>query len=241
MPAVFIHGVPDTIRVWDRVLQQLGRADIVTLALPGFHAPLPKNFTATKEEYVNWIIAQLENISGSVDLVGHDWGCILAVRVASLRPDLIRSWAAGSGPLNRDYQWHPLAKTWQTPAVGEEWMERNKKDDLSRLLQQNNIPPDLAAETASRMDSLMKDSILRLYRSAVNVGAEWQPELAQVSAPGLVFWGEHDPACPVSFADKLAADTKAKRTLKLNCGHWTLIEQPAEVAQAFEKHWASVQ
>ena len=67
MPAVFIHGVPDTYRVWKPVLGHLDRVDIVTLALPGFDSPLPNGFQATKEEYVNWIIKQLEQQSGPVD------------------------------------------------------------------------------------------------------------------------------------------------------------------------------
>ncbi|MFC7644741.1 hypothetical protein ACFQX6_31670 [Streptosporangium lutulentum] len=50
------------------------------------------------------------------------------------------------------------------------------------------------------MDALMRDSVLRLYRSAVRMGEEWEPGLAKMIAPGLVFWGSRDPACPVEFA-----------------------------------------
>jgi pimeloyl-ACP methyl ester carboxylesterase len=83
----------------------------------------------------------------------------------------------------------------------------------------------------------MKDCILRLYRSAVHVGAQWQPGLANVTTPGLVFWGKHDRACPVRFAHELAANTRARRVLELESNHWTLIERPQEVAQALEEHW----
>ena len=70
MPIVFIHGVPDTYRVWDRVRRQLSRNDILGLALPGFDSPVPDDFTATKEDYVDWIIKQIEKQPGPVDLVG---------------------------------------------------------------------------------------------------------------------------------------------------------------------------
>ena len=125
MPAVFVHGVPDTYRVWDRVIPHLSRTDVVALALPGFDSPVPHGFSATKEEYVEWIIGQIEQQSEPVDLVGHDWGCILAVRVASLRPDLVRTWAAGGGPVSKDYEWHELAKIFQCSASST-WFYRRQ-------------------------------------------------------------------------------------------------------------------
>ncbi len=84
MPAVFIHGVPDTYEVWNRLRAKLSRTDVIALALPGFGSPLPKGFRATKEEYVDWIIGQIEQQGEPVDLVGHDWGCIWVARIASL-------------------------------------------------------------------------------------------------------------------------------------------------------------
>ena len=187
MPAVFIHGVPDTYRVWDGVLQQLSRTDVVALALPGFDSPVPNGFTATKKEYVDWIISQLEQHPEPVDLVGHDWGCILAVRVASLRPDLVRTWAAGGGPVSKEYEWHELAKIFQTPGTGEEWMAKLDAKQFSQRLEQLGVPSDLAEETAAHMDDRMKNCILRLYRSAIMLGREWKPGLSNITSPGLVF------------------------------------------------------
>ena len=240
MPAVFIHGVPDTYRVWKPLLQHLDRADIVTLALPGFDSPVPDGFKATKEEYVDWIIGQLEQQPGPVDLVGHDWGCILAVRVASLRPDLIRTWAAGDGPVSKDYEWHALAKIWQTPGAGEEFMAKLDPKQFSGQLEQFGVPMALAAQATEHVDERMKDCILRLYRSAIKVGSEWQPALAEIKAPGLVLWGALDESCPVRFADQLGRDTRARRVLVFDAGHWFPLQTPAETGQALQEHWQSV-
>ena len=210
------------------------------MALPGFNAPLPANFNATKEEYANWIICQLEDMGEPVDLVGHDWGCILTLRVASLRPDLIRSWAAGSGPVSAAYGWHPLAKIWQTPGEGEKWFKELDPFAVADFMAKARLPIERAKEAVRHIDQTMGDCILRLYRSALEVGKQWQPDLGKVQAPGLVFWGEDDTACPLAFADELASDTKASRVLKLDAGHWTIVERSAEVAQALEAHWASV-
>ena len=240
MPAVFVHGVPDTFRVLDPLRKHLSRQDVVALALPGFNSPLPANFDASKEEYANWIIRQLEDLGEPVDLVGHDWGCILTMRVVSLRPDLIRSWAAGSGPVSATYEWHPLAKIWQTPGEGEKWFKELNTSAVTGFMVAAGLPVETAEQTVSHIDSTMGDCILRLYRSAVEVGKQWQSDLAKVQAPGLVFWGEEDTACPVRFADELASDTEARRVVKLHAGHWTIVERSIDVARALEHHWTSV-
>ncbi len=237
MPAVFIHGVPDTYRVWSEVTKHLSRTDVVTLALPGFANDVPPGFQSTKEEYVEWIIQELERLAEPVDLVGHDWGCILVARVASIWPDLIRTWAAGGGPVSRDYEWHPLAKLLQTPGAGEEWVANFNATQFRAQLEELGLPLNASGETVDRIDERMLESILRLYRSAVHVGEEWQPGLESVIAPGLVAWGENDGGCPVRFANELARDTRAARVLKLNAGHWFPKERPAELAHALEKHW----
>ena len=52
----------------------LRRDDIVTPQLPGFCCPRPDDFGATKEEYVDWLVGEVEAaaVDGPVDLVGHD-------------------------------------------------------------------------------------------------------------------------------------------------------------------------
>lgn len=238
MSVVFVHGVPDTFHVWDQVRGQMPTLETTALALPGFGCPIPQGFTATKEEYVGWIINQLEEFSEPVDLVGHDWGCLLTARVASLRPDLLRTWAGGDGPVSAEYEWHPLAKLWQTPGVGEKWMAEMEPDMLSQQLQELGVPAALARDAAGRLDPLMQDCILRLYRSALTVGAEWEPGLTTVTVPGLVFWGRDDQACPVAYADKMGASLHAS-VLTLDCGHWTPLQKPGEIAEALRQHWAA--
>src|SRR4051812_48349641 len=113
MPAVFVHGVPETHRTWDAVRDAVERDDTIALALPGFDAPLPDQWPesggATKEHYPEWIVREPEAVGERVDLVGHAWGSILVQRVASPRPDLVRTLACGGGPLDREYVWHDLA------------------------------------------------------------------------------------------------------------------------------------
>ena len=100
------------------------------------------------------------------------------------------------------------------------------------MLLKDGMPKDYAAEAPRRVDATMGDCLLRLYRSGVTVGADWQPGLADVTAPGLVIWGERDQTVPVANADILARDTSARRVLRLNAGHWWPFQRLEEVATA---------
>lgn len=106
MPAVLVHGVPDTHRVWRSVVQKLGRDDIVTRSLPGFGRPVRPGFDGTKEAYCEWLLRELRRIEGPIDLVGHDWGGLLVVWAVSVEPNFVRTWAAGAAPLDAQYEWH---------------------------------------------------------------------------------------------------------------------------------------
>jgi pimeloyl-ACP methyl ester carboxylesterase len=237
MPAVFVHGVPDTYRLWDKLRSHLARRDVLAPALPGFGCPVPAGFAATKEAYVDWLAAEIERVGEPVDLVGHDWGSLLVQRVVSLRPELIRTWACGNGPIDREYVWHDLAQQWQTPGVGESIMSMMTTDALAEGLPANGIPAEDARVVAEHVDDVMKDCILRLYRSAVQVGAEWEDDVARITRSALVLWGHDDPFVSPRFAERLAKRVRGELVLLEGCGHWWPHERAREAAEALERFW----
>ena len=238
MPAVFVHGVPDTHRVWRTLIRRLRRDDVVTVSLPGFGCDVPPGFDCSKEAYCDWLLSEVDNLGGPVDLVAHDWGAILALRVASLEPKLIRTWAVGGAPLDPEYEWHKVAKLWQTPEVGEQVMEKLTPETLAPGLVAAGVPAEDAAEAAGHVDATMKRSILALYRSGVRVGAEWEHGLSRVGGRGLVLWGADDPYAAPVFGSRLASRTGARFVTYAGCGHWWQLERPGEVAKELEALWA---
>lgn len=235
--AVFVHGVPDTHRLWGPMLELLD-VDAVCLSLPGFDAPLPPGFDATKEAYIDWVIAEVEALGEPVDLVGHDWGALLVQRVASLRPDLVRTWASGDAAADAEYVWHDVAQMWQTPEVGEQLMEGFTPEAVVTTLVPEGIPEAAAQEMSLYMDDTMKDCILKLYRSAVTVGAEWQPDLVNAATrPALVIWGRHDPYVQLDVGERLAERVGGDLVV-LETRHWWPVEAPADGAAALAAFWA---
>src|SRR5436853_3550746 len=146
-----------------------------------------------RNDNVEWLIGEIEGVGAPVDLVGHDWGSLLVQRVVSLRPDLVRTWACGDGPIDVDYVWHDLAQQWQAAGVGEQLMAMFTPEAMVEALVAAGVPRAYAEESTQHVDEAMKDCILRLYRSAVNVGREWQGGVENVRRPALVLWSRDDP------------------------------------------------
>ncbi|MEQ1753629.1 MAG: alpha/beta hydrolase [Micropepsaceae bacterium] len=239
MPAVFVHGVPDTALVWRPLLETLSRRDVSCISLPGFGNRRPAGFSPSKDGYVSWLINELKKISGPIDLVGHDWGSLLVTRVVSLEPGLARTWCVGAAPLDPEYVWHDTARIWQTPGKGEELMKLFGGDGLARGLAAQGIPLAQARETASHIDDEMKECILALYRSAIRVSDEWFGDLKRVQAPGVVLWGENDPYASSLFGGKLATNMNGKFVQVSGTGHWYQVERPDVVATQLELLWNS--
>ena len=120
---VFLHGVPETSALWDGVRAEFDE-ETVALSLPGFGCERPEGFGATKDDYADWLITELEKFDAPVDLVGHDWGALLTYRIATTRGDLLRSWTADiANGVHPNVQWHQYARTWQTPGEGEAYFK----------------------------------------------------------------------------------------------------------------------
>jgi len=231
MPVVFVHGVPETPRVWDDLRAQLSRDDVVALQLPGFGCPRPDGFGATKEEYVGWLTGadELAKIDGPIDLVGHDWGGGFTVRLVSTRPELVRSWVTdAAGLADEEFVWHDFAKLWQTPGEGEQF-----------FAQQLAIPPEQRGPMAD-LDQTMADCILDLYRSATDVGREWSGLFRAIPRPGLVLVPLNDPFLSADHARRAAQKAGAGVNELAGLGHWWMTEDPATAAATLERFWSSL-
>jgi pimeloyl-ACP methyl ester carboxylesterase len=238
MPAFLVHGVPETHHLWDSVREILKRDDVIAPDMPGFSRDAPAGFDHTKEAYLDWLVPEVEKVGEPVDLVGHDWGALLVERLVSVRPELVRTWAAGGGAIDETYDWHPAAKIWQTPGQGEAFMQGMTTEAIVPIFVADGVPEATAREVASRIDDRMKGAILPLYRSAVDVGTEWGPDLDRIDRPGLLIFGEKDQYMQPEFARRLAARTSAELVF-LPGGHWWPLQFPKETAEALERHWAN--
>ncbi|MBL0916717.1 MAG: alpha/beta hydrolase, partial [Sphingopyxis sp.] len=221
----------------------LGAAPVAVPALPGFTASLPPGFSATKEAYADWAVGQAEALfaqHGPIDIIGHDWGALIAQRTAMLRPDLFRSWAVSNAVIDPDYRGHRLARIWNTPILGELFMALSKPAKLADGLAAQGMPADIAEEEAAQW--ALKDkrrAILKLYRSAKGLSFEhdWARDIGKLPANGALVWGEGDPYVELSVAQRFSSRTGTPLTVIESAGHWAIAERPDAVAAALHSFW----
>lgn len=248
-PVVLVHGNPETAEVWNPLLAQLGRTDVVTLSPPGFGQPAPSGFDATVDGYRLWLIAMLEQFREPVDLVGHSLGGMHVAQVAMSRPDLIRSWASDAlGLFAPDYQWHARARTWQQEGAGEESVRQIFGGTLEHRLAVAagiGMTGPAAERVAVGFDDGMGQAVLSLLRSAA------QPVMADAGRglvaarqrPGLALLAMADTEASGGTLDqhRRMAELSGARVAELpGVGHWWPLEDPRPAADALSSFWAEL-
>ena len=238
---LFIHGVPDTGYMWGPLVKALGlvEGEFIAPTLPGFDGATPIGFAATKEAYLGWVSQTLEDTAaahGPVDIVGHDWGAPLCALAAQMNPEAIRTWTVVNAVPEPSYEWHSLARKWQTPILGELFMALGSTKNFRRQLIAAGMPRAIADHEAPRIDSHMKRAILKLYRSAKNP-AEWSVDFSNIADRGLVMWGADDPFVPIKFAKTFCNRWNIPLANEEGVGHWGICERPDAFAAHLKGHW----
>jgi pimeloyl-ACP methyl ester carboxylesterase len=247
MTVVFVHGLPETSDIWSPLRRVLDR-DAIAVALPGFGTARPEGFTATKDAYAQWLADALKGVKEPVDVVGHDLGALLTMRVASVAVVPVRSWTVDVANIfHPRFVWPERVHQLQTPGVGEEMLKIMREADpddprstASRLIG-GGAPQALARTIGAAHDEVMSQSILDFYRSAVpNVASGWWEEIAgPTRSRGLVLLlpdPPEDEAMSLEVAEHLGAETA--RLDGLN--HCWMAEAPETVAPVLEGFWASL-
>jgi pimeloyl-ACP methyl ester carboxylesterase len=221
-PTLWLHGVPDASELWTPFLERAGG---VAPDLPGFGRSAKRgDIDYSIAGYAGWLerfcdLARLERVR----LAMHDWGAV-GLAFAQRAPERIdRIVAIDTVPLLPGYRWHPIARIWRTPVVGEIAMGFAIGPVVRRLLPAGRAEPVLAS-----FDPGTQRAILRLYRSSPpEVLAAAGRELASIGAPALVLHGARDRYIPARFADGLAAALGDGRVEHVEgAGHWPWLDRP---------------
>jgi len=228
VPVVYVHGVPNTARVWRPFLERTGG---VAPDLPGFgQSAKPAAFDYSIAGLSSWLGDFLTQRGvDRFSLVAHDWGS-LALALAQAEPGrLERLVLMDAVPLLPGYEWHSLARWWRRPLAGEMAMGFTFKLAMRRLLRQpdgSDFPTAELDDIWDHFDHGTQRAILRLYRSAPPRALEAAgARLGEIACPSLVLWGEADPYLPTSFAHDYGAALGGPAEVEIvaGAGHWPWI------------------
>jgi pimeloyl-ACP methyl ester carboxylesterase len=231
-PVLYVHGVPNTGRVWAPFLERTGG---LAPDLPGFgQSAKPNDFAYTIAGYTRWLGAFLADRGVErYSLVAHDWGA-LALALAQAEPERVgRVVLIDAVPLMEGYRWHRLARMWRTPVAGEIGMGLTTRGIARRLLAQGQrepFPDDELYEVWRHFDHGTQRAILKLYRSAPPEAlAAAGAELERLTCPALVLWGGADPYVGADLAPRYADALGGPATARVidGAGHWPWLDEPA--------------
>jgi pimeloyl-ACP methyl ester carboxylesterase len=204
---ICLHGLSASSRWWSRVVPRLERSGpVVLLDIPRALAP---------EEVPSWLIGVIEEHGAGVDLAGHSLGALVSVRVAAQRQELVRRLVLIAPPGIRsrrsslEYAW-PLVRS----------VARSRPGFLVRLTSD-------ALRAGPR--NLVRGG---RHVARTDIGAE----LASVTAPTLLLWGEHDRLVPSRDAAQWRESLPDARLVVLaNARHVPMLEAPEELAEAIAR------
>jgi pimeloyl-ACP methyl ester carboxylesterase len=241
MTVVLVHGNPEVAQIWDDLIAELDRDDVVCLSPPGFGAPVPDGFGSTAPEYAEWLVAEVQQLEAPIHLIGHDWGGGHVIGALLLRPDLFASVTTDiAGCMAPGYAWHDLAQLWRTPDVGEATvagMSRAPLPDRVALYESLGMSSGAATACADAAPQ-MGPSILALYRSADESTMEalgravadltHKPPLHVIIATEDGYTGGEDRA-------RATAEAWGATVHRLDgLGHWWMMEDPTAGAEVIQ-------
>ncbi|MFM2412523.1 MAG: hypothetical protein RLZZ587_856 [Actinomycetota bacterium] len=185
----------------------VNRLDAVAIHLPGFGpTAVPESAWGTPE-YAE-LVADAIRPFGPVVLVGHSFGGRVAVRLAARYPDLVSGLVLTGAPLVRT-----------SPNGKPKFSYR-----LAKWANRVGILSDSAMEARRRKagsadynaaQGVMRDIMVK------TVNENYDDDLARITTPTWMVWGENDTAAPTS-AGKVASE-------RISGAHWVVVPGEAHL------------
>jgi epoxide hydrolase 4 len=224
---------------------------VITPDLPGYgEADRPRGVGAYSLDRLTADIADLirRDAPGGATVVGHDWGGVIAWRVAAQHPELCRRLCVLNAPhgdlYRRELARNPrqLLRSWyvllnQLPAVPELLFQASDYRVLRKVLGRDERGRPMASEQELQryIDRFSQPGVLTAglnYYRAAGRAALWgrAPRTGRIDVPTMVIWGGLDRYLDERLLHglpQLVADLRIERLP--DAGHFVHWQQPAAV------------
>jgi pimeloyl-ACP methyl ester carboxylesterase len=260
-PALLVHGLGGSTNNWTDLAGLLRtRLDVEAIDLPGHgrSGPAPDG-DYSQRALARTVIGYLDRSGrGPVHLIGNSMGGAISLRVASSRPDLVRTLTLISPavPDVRRLRAHPLKNDPRmallvVPGIGGMALRRLGRTAVEarvkatialcladpRRYPATRLEQDIAEARERMRMPWANEAMLRSMRGLARVQflqarAAWEA-MRSITAPSLVLWGDTDRLVAPDLASFVAAAIPDSRQLVLeNMGHTAMMEDPVTTARA---------
>jgi pimeloyl-ACP methyl ester carboxylesterase len=250
-PVLFLHGFPEFWYSWRHQLTALAAAGYQAIApdLRGYNrSEKPEGISGYRtRELVADVVGLIKHIGSSpLVLVGHDWGGIVAWRVAALHPELLSGLVILNSPhptaFRTELLRNPLqvarsyyALLFQLPRLPERVLELGDFALLARALRtQPRRPSAFTSADIELYKQTWRDGGLRAplhyYRAALRYPGDLLDLPHHVDVPTRIVWGAHDPYLSSRLAPR-SSRWAAESSVHMLAGasHWVQNDAPEEV------------
>ncbi len=219
---VCLHGLVDTLEIWDAVAPALAaRGWLVRFDQRGHGESETPPGPYDRRDLANDCITVLDRLGiERAILVGHSMGGVVAMAAALARPERV----AGLVLIGTASQASGRAAAWyeRIARAGED----EGLDGIRRAIHGDGPPRALAGDALG---------IARVTRVLAHLHADpLTPRLREITCPALLLVGEKDPMG--TRASEILAGGLGSATLEVlpGCGHWVQVDAPAAFVASLE-------
>lgn len=244
IPMLFLHGSPDTHAMWLPVIDRLSNTvQAIAPDLPGFgESTLPRGFSLELDHFADVIRSILDQLGifEPVIIAGTDFGAHYGLAFAVKYPERVGGMVISNATFFRDYHWHPFARLYRVPLLGELMLNTTPRPMMEKALKRfaPSLPDAYVAESYAKGfgSASVRKAILRMYREREPqhfIG--WDDKLAALMKhkPTLILWGDKDPFAAKHFAERFGVSAVHHFEAY---SHWLPLEAPDQYA-AQVMHW----
>jgi pimeloyl-ACP methyl ester carboxylesterase len=250
--AILLHGFPEFWYGWRRQIGPLAAAGLKVVAPDQRGYNLSDKPQGVESYAVDRLAADVIGLAGALGrerfrLVGHDWGGVVAWRVAALPPERVERLAIlnaphpqAFGPYARAHLSQALRSAYigffQLPVVPEAALRAGGFALMRQALLRSSRPGAFTDEDLARYEAAWREpgaltATLNWYR-AVRLKPERSGD-GRIRCPTLVIWGRRDSALEPGLAEASAALCDDARVVWHDrATHWVQHEEPEAVNAA---------
>jgi len=248
---VLLHGFPEFWYSWRRQLPVLAKAGFhaVALDLRGYNeSARPPN---VRDYRIRCLVDDVAGLIAALGekravVVGHDWGGVIAWKLAMRRPDLLERLVILNSPhpvafaraLRNPAQWlrSSYMLFFQIPWLPECLLSAGDFTLLARTLRSEPVNGDAftAEDVVLYKRALGKrgalTAALNYYRALLRYPSELRRDNRPIATPTLLIWGEGDRYLGVGMTEGLGKWVPNLRVAKIpDASHWVQNDAPERV------------
>ncbi|MEH0110909.1 alpha/beta fold hydrolase [Tersicoccus sp. MR15.9] len=251
---VLLHGIARSLEDWDEQHELLSpHFRVTSVDLPGFGESGPPTAPNTMETMARAVLGVMTELGiERAHLVGNSMGGAVAMQVAALAPERVRTLVlANSAGFGRTVT--PALRLMAIRPLGRFLLKRPNTKQIYNAERGLYVSRELV--TPERLDRGMRfarrphgpDVMLTTLNGMGNlwgVRARWRRELlarmVELDIPTFVLWGQKDLILPIAHSEAVAtALPNATLHVFPNTGHLPQVERAEEFSRLIQTFWAA--